>query len=442
MPERSEPSRTPGGPLLGCIADDVTGATDLAGNLAAAGLESLLVLEDDSGRLPVDPRALPETTPVIVAGLKIRSLPAGEAMRRALEALETLVELGCRQFYFKYCSTFDSTDEGNIGPVAIALRDALGAPRTLFCPAYPRTGRTTYLGHHFVNGRLLSESGMESHPLTPMRDPDLVRVLGRQVSEPVSLLPHSALHGSPERVRESLDEISRRGSRLTIADALDEAQLELLARAVRDWPLLTGGAGLAHHLPVAWRDAGLVDLRRAPLPVPSVSCRTLILCGSCSRASREQVERLGSRVPCWSVDVEAVLRDREKHLEQAVTWYLETSSSRSTHAVSSAAAPDIVNRLQEEHGAERVAETLEDFHARLATALVREHGVRRLIVAGGETSGAVVSRLGGLMLRVGVEIAPGVPWMESVGEPALALCLKSGNFGGPDFFERALERLP
>jgi len=412
--------------LLGCIGDDFTGSSDLGNTLAKAGMRVVQY----SG-VPKDPAA-PDVEAGIVA-LKSRSVPVEEAVRLSLKALDWLRAQGCHQFLFKYCSTFDSTPEGNIGPVAEALADALGADRVIFCPAFPATGRMIYQGHLFVGNRLLSESGMENHPLTPMTDPDLRRWLAPQVSRGVGHVPASVVWQGPEAVRARLDNETAEGRPFVIADAIRDEDLLVLGQAIADLPLLTGGSGIALGLPRNFRDRGLLaDDRPVWQGQPG---KAVILSGSCSRATRGQVARhIANGSPALELDPEAVLSGATTP-QDAADWALTQTG---LPLIYSSADPDAVRAVQSRHGTEAAASGLETFFAETARLLVAG-GVTRLITAGGETSGAVVEGLSVESLEIGPEIDPGVPAIRA--RPNLVLALKSGNFGSEDFFAKAAERL-
>jgi 3-dehydrotetronate 4-kinase len=399
--------------ILGAIADDFTGATDLCSVLTRQGLRVVQTI----GVVP--DVELPEVDAVVVA-LKSRTAPAEDAVADSRAALAWLRELDAERIFFKICSTFDSTPEGNIGPVADVLLDDLGGDVALVCPAYPANGRTVYLGHLFVGRRLLSESSMAHHPLTPMTDSDLVRVLGRQTSRRVELLELADVRAG--RAAERVEELRGAGAAYVVADAVDDDDLRALAAAARDVPLLVGGAGLA---------IGLAAGSQAQPAVARGAGPAVVLAGSCSQATREQVRRMAGRYP--SVRIDPVLHPPIDELAAETLSLLETGAV----LVYSTAEPDEVQRAQEQLGAASASAAVESILGELARRAV-DAGARRLVVAGGETSGAVVQALGIRALAVGEEIAPGVPWMTSLGEPPLSLALKSGNFGGPDFFLEAV----
>jgi uncharacterized protein YgbK (DUF1537 family) len=411
--------------LLGCIADDFTGASDLANTLTAAGMRTVLTIG-----IPPE-GAAPDADAVVVA-LKSRSIDAADAVAQSLAALRWLQSQGVRQVLFKYCSTFDSTPAGNIGPVTRALLDALDAPIAIACPAFPTNRRTLYMGHLFVGDRLLSESGLEHHPLNPMTDPDLVRWLQRQTPYRVGLLAHPVVARGAAAVREALAALSRSGVRIAVADAIDDRDLRTLGEACADATLITGGSGIALGLPDNYRRAGLLrphTVRLAALGGPAV-----VISGSCSVATRRQIERYAAQAPARRVDVEELITGRTDAAALA-DWVLAHSADK-TPLVYSSADPQAVAAAQARHGVQAASAAIEHCLGELSR-LLHARGVRRQVIAGGETSGAVVQALGVRLLEIGEEIAPGVPALAGVDLP-VALALKSGNFGGDDFFDKAL----
>jgi uncharacterized protein YgbK (DUF1537 family) len=403
------------GILLGAVADDVTGATDLCSVLTREGMQAVQTIG------VARELELPPADAVVVA-LKSRTAPVDQAVRQSLDALSWLRELGARRFFFKICSTFDSTATGNIGPVADALLDELGSTFTVVTPAYPANRRTVYQGHLFVGDRLLSESSMAHHPLTPMTDSDLVRVLGSQTRRRVGLVPLAAVRGDLET---RLAELRREGVTFAIADAVEDDDLRRLAGATTGLELLVGGAGLALGLP---RTFGVEP--RGQGTRPRVDGPAIVLAGSCSAATLEQVTRMAARFPAVKVDV--VKSDAESIATEALPHL-----AAGAVLVYTSADPREVAAVQEQLGVEQAGAAAEGLLAEVARLAV-EAGARRVVVAGGETSGAVMQALGVRALAVGEDIAPGVPWMTTVDEPRLALALKSGNFGGRDFFLEAL----
>ncbi|WP_119168250.1 3-oxo-tetronate kinase [Algihabitans albus] len=406
---------------LGCIGDDFTGSSDLANTLTREGMRCVQYV--GVPRSPAD-----SGVEAGIVALKSRSVPAGEAVDLSLQALDWLRAQGCTQFLFKYCSTFDSTDAGNIGPVAEALADALDASSVIVCPAFPATGRSVYQGHLFVGDRLLSESGMQNHPLTPMTDPDLRRVLARQSKGSVGHVPFTVVAEGPDAVRARLDAERTKGHRLIVADAIRDDDLRILGRATADLKLITGGSGIALGLPENFRARG--ELSASTDPWQGQAGRAAALSGSCSQATRAQVAEHARANPALKLDPDAVMAGRTS-AEEVADWVLAQEGLPLAY---SSADPDEVRTAQERHGGTAVAAAFESLFAEVARRLVTG-GITRLITAGGETSGAVVEGLALTELEIGPEIAPGVPAIRA-GE-SLTLALKSGNFGAPDFFARA-----
>jgi uncharacterized protein YgbK (DUF1537 family) len=331
---------------------------------------------------------------------------------------------------FKYCSTFDSTPEGNIGPVAEALAERMGVTGpVVFCPAFPDAKRTIYAGHLFVGDRLLSESGMENHPLNPMTDPDLRRWLKRQSKGDVGYLPLMTIRAGTAAIRKKLDEEAKAGRRLIVADAIEDSDLMALGKALEDAPLVTGGSGIALGLAPAHATGKAASIAK-------VNGAGLVLAGSCSTATLGQVKEYSAKHATLAVDAEDVLAGRTT---PATALAFLAEHRNDAPLVYSSAPPDKLKAVQQRHGAEKVAAALEHFFGEVAKQAVASE-TRRLVVAGGETSGAVVTALDLRMLAVGPEIAVGVPAVAALDQP-LALALKSGNFGGPDFFEKALAAL-
>jgi uncharacterized protein YgbK (DUF1537 family) len=420
--------------LLGCIADDFTGATDLASMLVRNGMDTVQMIG-----VPDGAAAVPDAAAIVVA-LKSRTIAARDAVQQSLAALAWLQAAGCRQFLFKYCSTFDSTEEGNIGPVGDALIDALGCGFAIACPAFPTNGRTVYQGHLFVNQVLLNESGMQDHPLTPMRDANLVRVLSRQTQGSVGLVPFATVDQGANAIRAALSAQKEQGRRYAIIDAVSDTHLVAMGEAVAKHALITGGSGVAMGLPENFRRAGLLESVEAGA-LPRVSGPAAVLAGSCSRATLFQIGAARDRVPTLELDALAT-PDAEALAQQALDWAIPQLSDVPV-VIAASAPPGIVAALQAKLGREEAGALVEAAMGLIARGLV-DAGVRRLVVAGGETSGAVVTALGVKRLAIGQEIDPGVPWTVAeigAGEPMM-LALKSGNFGGRDFFLQAFERAP
>lgn len=419
--------------LLGCIADDFTGATDLANTLVRNGMRTIQVIGVPDGLdVPADAEA-------IVVALKSRTNPAAEAVAQSVASCRWLRQAGSRQIYFKYCSTFDSTDQGNIGPVADALRAELASDFATVSPAFPETGRTIYQGHLFVGGQLLSDSSMRNHPLTPMTDANLVRVLGRQTKAPVGLVPYEIVREGPDAIRTAFAALRAKGIVYAVVDAIEDAHLHSLGEACADLTLATGGSGAAMGLPENFRRNGLLTAHGSEEGPPSVGGRAAVLSGSCSPATLAQVEAMRARHASLMLDPLALAERGEAAISDALAW-ASASLEAGPVLIYASAPPDAVRAIQAKLGRERAGSLVEHALASVARGLVKA-GVRRLVVAGGESSGAVVQALGVRALRIGPQIDPGIPATLSLGEPRLALALKSGNFGAEDFFLKAIERL-
>jgi uncharacterized protein YgbK (DUF1537 family) len=435
-------------PLLGCIADDFTGATDLANMLVRGGMRTVQTIGVPASDEPLEADAL-------VVALKSRTVPAADAVAQSLAALNWLRAQGCRQFFFKYCSTFDSTDAGNIGPVADALLDALAGSDpgagstgerdasadafTIACPAFPENGRTIYRGHLFVGDVLLNESGMENHPLTPMKDANLVRVLQRQTASKVGLVRYDRVAQGAATVRETFEALRHEGVRMAIADALSDTDLHTLGEACADLKLITGGSGIAIGLPANFRRAGLLTGTADAAQLPHVEGLSVVLAGSASKATNAQVAAWRESRPAFRIDALAAARG-EPVVEQALAFAREHFANQQPVLIYATATPDEVKAVQRELGVEQAGHLVEETLAAIARGL-RDLGVRKFVVAGGETSGAVVQALDVHTLRIGAQIDPGVPATATTGDEPLALALKSGNFGATDFFAKALRHL-
>jgi 3-dehydrotetronate 4-kinase len=415
--------------LIGVIADDFTGASDVANTLAKG-------LPGQGGLVTAQYMGVPEgaADPEIEAGvvsLKSRSIPVEDAVASSLAALRWLQAQGCRQFVFKYCSTFDSTPEGNIGPVAEALADALGVKGVVACPAFPAMGRTVYQGHLFVGDVLLSESGMQNHPLTPMTDPDIRRWLSRQTRAAVGHVAAPVVSEGAEAIDAALRACAQRGETLAIVDAVADDDLVRIGRACAEAPLLTGGSGIALGLPANFIAEGLAEGGRYRFD--GVAGPEAILAGSCSGRTRSQVDAHTRKHPALAVAVDDVMDGRTSS-DDLVAFI--AANHGEAPLVYSSAAPEEVAAAQARYGREAVSGRLEGLFAETVERLV-DSGVSRVVVAGGETSGAVAQALDLGGLTIGPEISPGVPVLVS-DKRGVALALKSGNFGEEDFFDDAL----
>ena len=409
--------------LLGCIGDDFTGSSDIANTLAKGGMA--VTQYNGVPTAPADAK-----TEAGVVSLKSRTGPVEQAVASSLEAAEWLLAQGCQQIFFKYCSTFDSTKEGNIGPVADALAKRLGLDTVIFCPAFPATGRSVYMGHLFVGDVPLHESSMKDHPLTPMIDSDLRRWLSHQTETPVKHLPLPIISQGAEMIHSALQEL---GHGFYIADAVDEQNLMDLGSALQESRFLTGGSGMALGLPQNFRKKGKLSNKRNPWT--GSQGPGVILSGSCSVATRRQIEAYVKQAPSLAISPEDLLQ--ETHTPTSVAdWSLQQAKPA---LIYTSADPQCVKRAQEKYGQTFIADTIEQFFAKLATTLVSS-GFKRIVTAGGETSGAVVTALRLKSMEIGPEIAPGVPALKDANSD-LVLALKSGNFGDENFFDKALKAL-
>jgi uncharacterized protein YgbK (DUF1537 family) len=414
--------------LLGCIGDDFTGSTDLASFLVASGMRTIQLTG-----LPEEKYDLSEMDAAVIS-LKSRTQEPKAAVADSLSALQWLQSYDCRQYYFKYCSTFDSTEKGNIGPVADALLDALGESFTIACPALPVNGRTVYNGYLFVNGVLLNESGMQHHPLTPMKDANLVRVLGRQTAGKVGLVDQTTVSMGAAAIRKRYAELAE-SHRYAVVDTLFPRDLVEIGHASSELKLLTGGSGLAIGLADNFEKEGLFAREPHPARLDRVEGDALILSGSCSKATLEQVAVFKKEHPALKLDPLAMHQGSQTS-EQVMQWF-EANRHQGPLMVYATDYPETIRRCQEELGIERAGALVEQTFAEIARAAATL-GVTHFIVAGGETSGAVVQALGIKAIKIGPPIAPGVPVTQTVGDKPMLLALKSGNFGDRDFFAKAL----
>ena len=411
-------------PLLGVIADDLTGGMETAAMLVALGVDCGFVTSEKGVEAVAN-------RPAVVVAQKTRVVPAVEAVERSEAAARALLAIGTRQLFFKYCATFDSTDQGNIGPVADRLLELAGALYTAFCPTSPDLGRTVVHGHLFVGSQLVSDSPKRFDPLTPMNDPDLVRVLQRQSALPVGLLPHAVVRNGAARAADHVEAMVRSGIRHLIADAIYREDMDVIAALTVDWPVMTGNAPLVQHYPPLWRERGWLDSAPPKRSLPAVVGTGVVLAGSCAERTLEQLEAFESMRPVHRIDV-AAIEDPEVAIDNAVEW-ARGHVEGGPIAIATSARPDQVRAAQAKYGRDGAARLAEKILGELA---VRLHavGVRRFLIAGGETSGTVVERLGIEALRIGAYQEPGVARATTEGEDVIALSLKSGKLGPVDMF--------
>ncbi len=416
--------------VMGCIADDFTGATDLAGLLARSGVRVNL-------RIGVPDEAPSDTAPFEVIALKSRTAPVSEAVGECRAALSWLKRAGAVRFFWKYCSTFDSTADGNIGPVAEALMRDLNTDQTIYCPAFPENGRSIFMGNLFVGEQPLAESPMKDHPLTPMRDSNLMRLLVPQVTKPVGLANRLCVEKGVPALKDRLAALRSEGVAHVIVDAVANDDLSTIAAACRDMPLMTGGSAVAMPLPELYLEDGTLSSDAGRADIPDLPAGAIVLSGSCSAMTQAQVAAFSRQAPSFRLDPEMLA---EQGARSAKEWLAEQGGG-TTPLIYATAEPGAVRRVQEKLGVAEAGRLVEDALASLAVA-AREKGIRRFVVAGGETSGAVTKALDVDRMTIGEEIAPGVPWTfcRSAGHD-IALTLKSGNFGRETFFRDALQKL-
>jgi len=419
---------------LGCIADDFTGATDLANNLVRSGMRVMQTFGVPTAPLSSDVDA-------VVVALKSRTIPAAEAIAQSLAALYWLQAQGAEQIYFKYCSTFDSTPEGNIGPVTEALMEALNCKFTIATPAFPDNGRTVFKGYLFAGAVLLNESGMQNHPLTPMTDANLVRVMQAQTQRKVGLIDHTVMAKGSQAIVEKIQELQADGVGVAIVDATSNADLKTLGPALKDMPLVTAGSGVAIGLPANWG----IEASEKAAALPAPSGYQAIVSGSCSLATQGQVAHfIASGQPGWQFkpldwstqDVPAQIK---ADVAAALAW-AKPLLAQGPVLVYATTDADTLQKVQAKFGREQAGEWMESALAQLCLGL-QALGVKQWVVAGGETSGACVQALNIAQMQIGPQIDPGVPWCFAPQHAAGHLTLKSGNFGTPDFFTKALKVL-
>ena len=415
--------------LMGCIADDFTGATDLAGLLARSGVPVSL-------RIGVPEEAPTNPAAFEVIALKCRTSPMDEAVAETRKALAWLKSVGATRFFWKYCSTFDSTPEGNIGPVAEALMADIGTHQTIYCPAFPENGRSIFMGNLFVGEQPLAESPMKDHPLTPMRDSNLMRLLAPQVKGSVGLVNRLIVAQGADAIRARLAQLQADGVAHVVVDAVADADLFTIAEACQDMPLLTGGSAIAMPLPALFTKRQSSESVKQSQMRPATD-KAIILSGSSSAMTRQQVARYAATRPSLRLDpIDLALNGSNA----ALAWLAEQDLTQAP-LIYATAEPSQVAEVQNKLGRAKAGEIVEQALAAFAVA-ARDLGAGRIVVAGGETSGAVTQALGVTRLDVGFEIAPGVPWTFAQSDGKLiALALKSGNFGGPAFFDDALNAL-
>lgn len=412
---------------LGVIADDFTGATDIAGFLALHGIKTVLT----NG---IPSLTIAENVESIVVSLKTRSCPKELAVAESLKALQWLQSQGCTQFYFKYCSTFDSTAEGNIGPVTDALMEALATSMTVICPALPVNGRTVYKGYLFVNNDLLNESGMRNHPVTPMLDARVSRLMQRQAEGKVAEIYVDRIDQGPSHIVSALKDAQEQGFKYAVVDTLEQKHLDFIATAIQSLPLVTGGSGLAASMAQLANKSAEEIAQATAIGTPQKT-RGIILSGSCSLTTNIQVEEYKKIAPSLAFDIEKDLHDSEQYIQDVMIWVNTHISNKLVPMIYATKSPEMVEALRARYPNVDIGQRVESFFGKISVELVASN-VRNFIIAGGETSGVVAQNLGIEAFQIGPQIDPGVPWVKAVGEEVF-LALKSGNFGSEDFFRKA-----
>lgn len=413
---------------LGVIADDFTGATDIAGFLVDNGMSCIQLTN-----IPTE-TDVKHSVDCIVVSLKSRSCEPELAVAESVNALKWLKVQGCEQFYFKYCSTFDSTEQGNIGPVTDALLDELNEEFTVVCPALPVNGRTVFNGYLFVFQELLSDSGMSKHPITPMTESNLIKLMERQSAGECGLIDYQVINKGPQAVSEMIAELKAQGKRYAVTDAFTAEHLQVISEATQSLKLLTGGSGLApgiaSHYASATKDTATASQMGYPEHAPAI-----VLSGSCSVMTNKQVGIYKQLVPSYELNISDCL-DNSDYVEVVTEWIRgNIDSTPLAPIVYATAQPEELKRIQDQYGVRQSSEAVEAFFQRLVARL-SDIGIKNFIVAGGETSGAVTKGLGVDGFYIGPQIAPGVPWVKSL-DGSISLALKSGNFGDEQFFKKA-----
>jgi 3-dehydrotetronate 4-kinase len=416
--------------IFGAIADDLTGGLELAAMLQAQGVACDFV---------TDPSMVGAGAEAIVVAIRTRVAPRAKAVDAFIEAGNRLLGAGASRLFFKYCATFDSTDEGNIGPCADALRTLTSAPQILFCPSFPEAGRRVFQGHLFSDTQLISESPKRDDPLTPMHDPNLVRVLQRQTPTPVGLLAHQVVRAGPAAMRKWSEETHRKGIVYAIGDAATAEDLKALAEFTADWPLMTGNSSIAAYYPAIWRERGLIGAP-AQCSIPAVVGPGVVLAGSCAERTLRQLEIFARTRPVLHIDLVEAAINVEAAVARAVAWAAARVAA-SPVAIATSGSPAAVQTAQAMFGLRGAADLAESLLGGIAQRLRVEIGVTRYLIAGGETSGAVLEHMGVKKLRVGAYEAPGLAQAFYEGSTPLAFCLKSGKLGPEDMFLPMLDSL-
>lgn len=420
-------------PLLGCIADDATGATDLALMLTRGGMhtEQIIGVPDKDTTI--------SNADAIVIALKTRTCSIEQAIYESITSANWLKKNNYQKIFFKYCSTFDSTKNGNIGPVADALLKFTDSKMAIICPAFPKNGRTIKNGILYIEGVPLSETIMRHHPLTPMTNSNLVELMTQQTIHKVGLISYKTVKKGPKMIQESLEKLEMENHKYAVIDALDDLELQYIGKACANHALITGGSGVALGIPDYFKRKGLLKIKDQTQP-PSINGKSAVLAGSCSKVTLSQLSYVKAQTnwPHYLIDLENI-EMTEKVIDQTLNW-ISHQNHENPLVIYSSSIPNTVQRLQKKIGPKILGELIEKVISKIALSLV-QRGFRKLILAGGETSGAVINSLNIKSLTIGQEIDPGIPWTNSNNAPKLALALKSGNFGKENFFVKAFKLL-
>lgn len=415
---------------LGVIADDFTGATDIASFLVNNGMSTIQLTS-----IPKQPINIDCNIQAVVISLKSRSCAVNIAVKESVEALRWLKEQGCSQFYFKYCSTFDSTDKGNIGPVIDALLDELEESFTVISPSLPINGRTVYQGYLFVMDKLLSDSGMKNHPINPMTESSLIKLIERQASGKCGLIPYCEMEKGEISIRQQLTRLKQENYRYVVLDTLTDEHLVSQGKAVKDLKLVTGGSGLAIGVAKNFAKSDVNSKQAQILGKPQGHNKTVLLSGSCSLMTNKQVEFYKTVAPTYTLNIEKCINEPEDYCQVVIDWTNNHQQQKYAPLVSATTDIEQLNVIQQTWGVEKSSQAVEYFFKQLVIALEKQ-GYDKYIVAGGETSGVVVQALNVHGFYIGPTIAPGVPWVRSINK-SISLALKSGNFGDESFFVTA-----
>ncbi|PHM35743.1 3-oxo-tetronate kinase [Xenorhabdus innexi] len=416
---------------LGVIADDFTGATDIASLMVQNGWQVALLLS-----IPDDSTFIPHDVDAIIISLKSRSCPVDESIEQSLKACRWLRQkANCSRLFFKYCSTFDSTIKGNIGPVTDVLMDELQIDLCLICPALPINGRTVVYGYLFVNGQLLNESDMQYHPINPMKDSNLLRLMEQQSRGTAGLVDINCVRQGELSIRDRLCQLRCKGIRYAVVDTLLMDDLLLVAQAAHDMTLITGGSGLGGAIAryCSGGNSEKTSIKKLPLPR---NRRMVILSGSCSVMTYRQVLEYKKIASTMELDIDKCINNPD-YIHLLVDWIIQQPMKGLAPMLYTTRPPGVLKLTHNQYESFQVSKIIEQLFAQIANEL-RQKDFNTFIITGGETSGKVVQSLGINQVGIGAIIAHGVPWVYDL-QSDCWLALKSGNFGEVDFFHYAQE---